>query len=263
MLFFQFPQLPVRQLYLSYLLKHLLPTKNQAGNLLFYLLSSHGFLCCLIHSDLFSRIPTAAPADIQERIKIQAGSFAQCQLSQSLGHAATYSSVRNKACLSTASSWMSFLPAPRSVPAHQQECLLALLENKCSTWWTVFIYHWFPSVGYSWAFCTQVPKLLVNGCSHPDRRRNTYKYWQLCPECKWKEDQTHFSCSFTTSNTPSILHSCISKFGENEAPPGHDTKEWWRGEGKAFCKCCWGLTASLLHTHSAGRQILAPWTKLS
>lgn len=77
MLFFQFPQLPVRQLYLSYLPKHLLPTKNQAGNLLFYLLSSHGFLCCLIHSDLFSRIPAAAPADIQERIKIQAGSFAQ------------------------------------------------------------------------------------------------------------------------------------------------------------------------------------------
>lgn len=42
--------------------KHPLPTKNQAGDLLSYLLSSHGFLCCLIHSDLFSRIPIAAPA---------------------------------------------------------------------------------------------------------------------------------------------------------------------------------------------------------
>lgn len=57
--------------------KHPLPTKNQEGDFLFYLLSSHGFLCCLIHSDLFSRTPTAAPEYTQERIKIQAGSFAQ------------------------------------------------------------------------------------------------------------------------------------------------------------------------------------------
>lgn len=71
-------------------------------------------------------------------------------------------------------------------------------------WWRVFIYHWFPSVGYSWAFCTQVPKELVNGCSHPDRRRNTYQHGQLCPECKWKKDQTHFSCSFITNDTPHL-----------------------------------------------------------
>lgn len=71
-------------------------------------------------------------------------------------------------------------------------------------WWRVFIYHWFPSVGYSWAFCTQVPKELVNGCSHPDRRRNTYQYGQLCPECKWKKDQTPFSCSFITNDTPHL-----------------------------------------------------------
>lgn len=38
----------------------------------------------------------------------------------------------------------------------------------------------FVCVDYCCAFCTQMPKQMANGCSHPGRGRSSYRHWQSC-----------------------------------------------------------------------------------
>lgn len=72
---------------------------------------------------------------------------------------------------------------PGSIHACCEECLLALLEMKCTKQWmkTFNFGHGFLIVGRCCALCTQVPKLMVNGCSHQGRGRSSYRHWQSHP----------------------------------------------------------------------------------
>lgn len=210
-----------------YTRKHPLPTKNQAGDLLSYLLSSHGFLCCLIHSDLFSRIPIAAPAHTQERIKIQAGSFAQragihkAQVMQP----PTVPQLGTRLVLALPSPEFPFSqPLGVYLLAGRNGCWLSLKINapcdEGSSSTTDF--QVLATVGLfvhryqkSWWMAAHTQ----TGEGIPT---NTDSYALNANEKRTKPLFHVVSLPMT----PPILHSCISKLGWNEAPPGHNMKGW-------------------------------------
>ena len=104
----------------------------------------------------------------------------------------------------------------------------------------------FLNVGYCCSFCTQVPKQMWNGCSHPGRWRNSYRHWQSHPWLLMKREAIL------------IFHVVLLP-----APPSHlnfpqllsSMKWWWGGEEQVFWKnlgqCWWVLIASLLHAHAS------------
>lgn len=135
--------------------------ETQAGSLHFYLTRSHG-LCC-VHTLPYLK-PTEAPREGSEK-----SLAALCWHSQSPSHAARPLVQEQHLPLHSILPTKFVFPefpcsqVLRSTPARWEECPAALLERKCSKTWMM---PGFVNVGSCCDLCTQMPKQMVQGCSH-------------------------------------------------------------------------------------------------